>query len=294
MNSKQIECLLEVNRTGNFNQAAENLYITQPTLSYHIKALEDSVGFKIFERASGRAAKLTPAGKSFIKDLTSIWQNWIESVERGQNISENYSGSLHIALPALSFLPELPKAIKGFSNIYPEIFIETTYDSSPRAFEGYVNGEFDLLFQIKSSYKKPADSLQTKLFDSHFFLVVPTDHPLANKKLVGAKDLKGQTLMVGDVSPKELKLLQEEAKAKSHLLTLNTSNHETTLTNILSGRGVCIIPDLFLEHRDDLVWIPYETDLVMPCVVTYPTNASEELKAFVALLSELCLHHPRC
>lgn len=55
MNSKQIECALELALTLNFGQAAENLYITQPTLSYHIKTLEDEIGFQLFER-SGKGA----------------------------------------------------------------------------------------------------------------------------------------------------------------------------------------------------------------------------------------------
>lgn len=48
MNTKQIRCILELARTQNFNRAAENLFISQPTLTYQLKAAEDEIGFAIF------------------------------------------------------------------------------------------------------------------------------------------------------------------------------------------------------------------------------------------------------
>lgn len=59
MTLRDIDYILEVAQTQNFNRAAENLYTAQPTLSYHIKAVEDELGFLIFSR-SGKGATLTP------------------------------------------------------------------------------------------------------------------------------------------------------------------------------------------------------------------------------------------
>ena len=61
MHTKQIEYILELAETLNFNKAAENLYISQPTMTYQIRSAEEELGFKIFER-SGKGATLTPAG----------------------------------------------------------------------------------------------------------------------------------------------------------------------------------------------------------------------------------------
>ena len=55
MNTKQMDCVLELAQTKNFNRAAENLFISQPTLTYQIKAVEDEIGFTLFDR-SGRGA----------------------------------------------------------------------------------------------------------------------------------------------------------------------------------------------------------------------------------------------
>ena len=48
MNTKQIDAILELSKTLNFNRAAEKLYVSQPTLSYEIKEAEREIGFAIF------------------------------------------------------------------------------------------------------------------------------------------------------------------------------------------------------------------------------------------------------
>ena len=61
MTTKQIDCCIELAHTLNFSRAAENMFVSQPTLTYQIRLLEEEVGFPIFER-SGKGVALTPAG----------------------------------------------------------------------------------------------------------------------------------------------------------------------------------------------------------------------------------------
>ncbi len=71
MNTKQIDCALELANTLNFSKAAENLFISQPSLSYQVQQLEEEIGFRIFER-SGKGATLTPASEQFCLNLRKI------------------------------------------------------------------------------------------------------------------------------------------------------------------------------------------------------------------------------
>lgn len=66
MNTKQIDCVLELSSSLNFSKAAEALYISQPSLTYQIQSLETEIGFAVFER-SAKGTILTPAGKQFCK-----------------------------------------------------------------------------------------------------------------------------------------------------------------------------------------------------------------------------------
>ena len=64
MTTKQIDYCIELAHTLNFSRAAENMFVSQPTLTYQVKLLEDEIGFQVFER-SGKGASLTPAGAQF-------------------------------------------------------------------------------------------------------------------------------------------------------------------------------------------------------------------------------------
>ena len=92
MNQKQIDIILEIADTLNFNKAARNLYITQPALSYQVKTLEEEVGFKIFDRDNG--VTITPAGERFCCRLKDISNEIKMAVEEGKLYSAIKEGNI--------------------------------------------------------------------------------------------------------------------------------------------------------------------------------------------------------
>ena len=98
MNTKQIDYCIELAHTLNFGRAAENMFVSQPTLTYQIKFLEDEVGFEIFER-SGKGATLTPAGTQFVTYLANMLEEMKRAIEQGQNFSAQYKDNITISLP---------------------------------------------------------------------------------------------------------------------------------------------------------------------------------------------------
>ena len=108
MNTKQIDYCIELAHTLNFSRAAENMFVSQPTLTYQIKLLEDEVGFAIFER-SGKGAALTPAGSQFVTNLANMREEMKRAIEQGQNFSAKYKDNITISMmvrQAVYFLPE--------------------------------------------------------------------------------------------------------------------------------------------------------------------------------------------
>ncbi|MBR0253744.1 MAG: LysR family transcriptional regulator, partial [Synergistaceae bacterium] len=97
MNTKQIDYVLEIAKTKNFNRAAENLFISQPALTYQIKLVEDEIGFLLFER-SVRGTVLTPAGEQFCTTLRNIRNELKRAIEQGQNFSSRYQTNISIGL----------------------------------------------------------------------------------------------------------------------------------------------------------------------------------------------------
>ncbi len=122
MHTKQIEYILELARTLNFNHAAENLYIAQSTLTYQIKSAEEEIGFPIFERSS-KGVTLTPAGFQFCLTLRQIQDQLQTAIEQGQNFSQQYREDITIGLNVRSMIHPLPQIIRTFNEQYPDVLI---------------------------------------------------------------------------------------------------------------------------------------------------------------------------
>ncbi len=104
MNTQYFQYALEVEKTGSITQAANNLYISQPTMSKAIKDMEDTVGFPIFHRTS-RGMVPTVRGKEFLQHARRIAadvQN-MEQALRGQDSSRQL---FSIAIPRVHYIAE--------------------------------------------------------------------------------------------------------------------------------------------------------------------------------------------
>lgn len=284
MNTKQIDCALELAKTLNFNRAAENLFISQPALSYQIRSLEEEVGFTIFER-SGKGAALTLAGQRFCQHLTSMKADLEKAIDSCRNLNQSYDDVIRIFLPTRTAIYFLTDAMEEFRQKHPQVFIDVTIDTNINQYQTFLQGGYDILYGLESGLSKQPEILQHPLYDSHFYLVSNFDDPLAQLEQVSIDDLKGRTLIVGNVSPKELAQVQHRAVTRHHLTTLTSANHETTLTNIQAKRGVCIVPGLLNDFNDEFAWIPFDCEEKIPCVLcTHKSNTKPIVKEFVQLL----------
>ena len=121
MNTTQLRYFLELSRTLNYSTAAQQLYITQPTLSRSIMALEDEIGAKLFFRESGNVS-LTPAGKLFLQEMEPLSLRYDGLLRRVKNLGSGLAGEIHIALSNEQQMPDtLISAIKAFSAACPNV-----------------------------------------------------------------------------------------------------------------------------------------------------------------------------
>lgn len=94
MNLNNIRAFLEVAGSGNFNRAAENLHVTQSTISARIKSLENDFGRKLFER-SHAGARLTAAGQQFRQYALGMQQLW-QQAHQAVTLRSDFHGQLGI------------------------------------------------------------------------------------------------------------------------------------------------------------------------------------------------------
>src|SRR5919107_696224 len=114
----QVEAFLEVARLGNVSRAAEALYVTQPTLTARIQALEKELGEALFVR-TGRGVRLTDAGRVFLPNAERAVQAVDDGRQALADLRSASAGRLALgAAPAVSTYV-LPPVLKRFAALHP-------------------------------------------------------------------------------------------------------------------------------------------------------------------------------
>lgn len=194
MELDQLRYFLEVADRGNFTRAAENLMISQPALSRSIQKLEDELGQPVFERKT-RSVSLTDAGAL----LQARAQQVLAIIEdtKAEITDDGETGRIRIgAIPTIApfFLPDL---LRQFSEEFPKATVIVQENTTDNLLKSCTQGEIDLAVL---ALPIPAKYLEVEeLFDEELFLVLPPEHPLAEKK----------TIRLSDVEPLPFVLLAE-------------------------------------------------------------------------------------
>ena len=286
MTTKQIDYCIELAHTLNFSRAADNLYVSQPTFSYQIRLLEEEIGFSIFER-SGRGASLTPAGAQFVAFLTGMREDLKRAIEQGQNFSAQYKDDISICMMVRQAVYFLPEAMRQFAQIHPDVLITPQFRYE-NGMEGFLKNETDMVFALKEQTKQIPNIKIHELFESGIYLITRRDDPLAQKNLIAESDLCGRTLMVGGGSPPALKAVQHRLIGTGNITYFNSADHDTTLTNIAAGRGICLAPGFLNDHSGQFAWIPFDCKERFSCVLcTHKNDNRAALTEFIDILRKL-------
>ena len=286
MTTKQIDYCIELAHTLNFSRAAENMFVSQPTLTYQIKLLEEEVGFTIFER-SGKGAALTPAGAQFVTFLAGMREDLKRAIEQGQNFSAAYRDSISISLMVRQAVYFLPEAIRLFSESNGDVQVTPIFQYE-NGVETFLRNEADILFALKEQTKHIPGIVVHDLFESRVYLIADRDDPLAGKNLIHEEDLYGRTLMVGGGSPPALKAVQNRLMHSGQIRCFNSPDHDTTLTNVAAGRGVCLAPGFLNDHSGQFAWIPFDCKETFSCVLcTHKADKRPIVSSFIDVLKGL-------
>ncbi|SEG06083.1 DNA-binding transcriptional regulator, LysR family [Butyrivibrio sp. Su6] len=262
------------------------MFVSQPTFSYQIKLLEEEVGFEIFVR-NGKGATLTPAGQQFVTFLSNMREELKRAIEQGQNFSVRYKENITISMSVRQALYFLPEAIKEFEKKAPGTQITPLFQYG-NSMDSFLKNESDVVFALEEQTKQLAGTTVHKLFKSHIYLICDKNDPLASKNLITDEDIYGRTLMVGGGSPALLRSVQQKLISSGKIEYFNSPDHDTTLTNIASGKGICLAPGFLNDHSGQFAWIPYDCDDTFACVLcTHKADQRQSLDTFIKVLQKL-------
>lgn len=99
MDERRVQCFLWTATYGNLHRAAKQLLMTQPSVSYQLKALERELGFSLFKR-EGKILKLTGAGSELYHDFLRLYSEYRRSIEKARKLAFGRDGALVVSWPA--------------------------------------------------------------------------------------------------------------------------------------------------------------------------------------------------
>lgn len=182
----------EIAKHNSFTKAANELLISQPSLSYNIKVLEEELGYKLFSREKGKI-KLTFKGEKLYQKLCSIFEI-IDTMGNDNDIK----GDVMIGIRPLLAINALPAYVNQIIRVYPNININYKMRSNEELIEGLKNGEFDLIFDEYNYKNNDIISIPCKTKGSKSGFVMATKY---YEELFIDKDyLKNNTLLISSVN----------------------------------------------------------------------------------------------
>jgi len=184
MKLQQLKYVREIARRGlSVSAAANALHASQPGVSNQVQQLEDELGLQIFERHGKRLTALTPVGHSVIEMADRVLLD-VENIRQLAADSKNDQlGTLSIGTTHTQARYALPKAIKKFSQQYPQVHLNMVQGTPTEIAEMAATGRVDIA--IATEGLAQFDSLAIlPCYEWNRSIIVPPNHPLlAEKKL---------------------------------------------------------------------------------------------------------------
>lgn len=259
MTLQQLRCFTAVARTMSFARAADQLFISQPAVSHHLRSLENELGVQLVERSLHRVA-LTPAGERFYLEATDMLAHLDAAVMRLRG-NESVPEMLHIGFESTIQIRRLPEIFRAYKDACPDICIYCHELSLSNKKQLFRDGRIDVMF---TNDPTPAsqDAAFAPLFEGYFCCVMPPAHPLAARSSVQLSDLHRETLILLDDPncPLEMDVVQREIRMKCFGATLYYSTSSLySIPMIEAGLGIAIMPNFVIPEGSSVVKVPFET-----------------------------------
>ena len=260
MNFLNLEYFVVLSEEMNFSKAANRLYISQQSLSTHIRKLERECGLPLFDR--GVPLRLTEAGRHFLISARSILEEKADMEKQMADLRDFRQGDVTIGIPSSRGVILLPRLITTFQQNFPQVKTHLVEGNTAAVTEALYSGKTDLTigFECPDEDRIISDRLYletTKIIVPYSILEqyfgsrepFPTDKPLP---LSTFSQCPFVSIQIDTWLGKVLYGACEEAGFKPKII-METSNTFTMLSLCCSGAGVCICPNSFLSIPSPLI-----------------------------------------
>ena len=257
MDIRQLRYFCAVVRARSFTRAAEQLGITQPSLSQQIRALEKRIGNPLFERL-GRSIRLTAHGEALLEPAAGILRQVAEASSTIANLNKGVRGQLRVGVIPTVMPYLIAPRIREFLVAFPEVQLSLVEETTPQLIRQLQSGDLDLA--ISGLPVRSPEIVCSELFLEPLFLAIAGEHPLAKADGIDLRDLRNERLLL----LKEGHCLREDAlmtctRAKAKLRSVFETDQMASIFQLVrAGFGVTVAPAMAAGHSAGCKLIPLQ------------------------------------
>ncbi|VTU45883.1 LysR family transcriptional regulator [Variovorax sp. PBL-E5] len=247
LSARQLRAFVALADQRSFTRAAQTCHLSQPAFSALIRALEETMGARLFDRDT-RSVHLTPEGSLFEDSARRLLEDMGSAFESLASHVELRKGRVRVAaLPSLA-AGWLPAVFAEFMTAWPGITLDLRDALSDACVAMVRNGEVDFALAASGATAAASDLRSRKLCSDRFHLVCRVDHPLAKETRLTMKKIAPWPF----IQMARHSSVRQSLDAALHPLRLNAVfevEHLATVMGLVeAGLGISVVPALTLFH----------------------------------------------
>ena len=246
----QLKIFCKVVELNSFSRAGKIVHLSQPTVSSHIKDLEDHFGCRLIDRLS-KEAVATKAGELLYGYARKILAFSDETEAAMAEFNGKIKGRLLIGGSTIPGAYLLPRIIGAFCGQYPEVTISLIVEDTQKIIDGVLTGNLEIgVVGAESSEKK---IFQEKLIEDELRLIVPQNHPWAQRKAIPLNLLLSEPFIVresgsGTLAAIQLNLAREGYTIEDLKIAAELGSTEAVRQGIKNKVGISILSTLAVSE----------------------------------------------
>jgi DNA-binding transcriptional LysR family regulator len=250
MELRQIHSFLSIAETLHFGRSAELIHLSQPALSLRIRALEEEVGVRLFER-NRRKTTLTAAGVAFRDDAARALSQLEQAIRRARLAASGKLGLLRIGFVSTAGSEIVPDIVRQFRKSNPDVQFSLRNILTAEQVQMLESGALDVGFLRVPIGEHSALDLAT-VHREPFVLVVPSSHKLAKRKRVRLREVAGEEFVMYERTYAPgfhdliFGILRDAGIAPN--VSQTAAEIPFLISLVASGMGITIVPASVVKH----------------------------------------------
>ena len=258
MEIRDLRYFAEIARQKSYTKAAKKLFVSQPTLSKAMKALEHRLGFELFEHG-GRGLFLTRNGEILLDQARDLLDHYDQIMIMMDDLRDRNTNTITVcSTPVVSVL-FLSRIILEFQKLHPEISLDVQERGFVEGCNAVAEGRSQIA--IESNESITGDLTHELIYRDEMLAVFPKSNPLSGREYVTFEDIRDQQFFLYSNNYYTHNLIVEQCRKAGYTphICITHADSEFLLNVLDSPKDMAILPAPYLkEHKSDrYTFVPF-------------------------------------